>query len=119
MSHPGDAEAGETEEQDGDERGQQVHMPGPHGADSTGCNRQHDAKSRAAALTLPAEDGHARRLRPAPRRRGVADPLPPPSLRPPCTPALWELASPNCTLCLLPYGSALPSPEPLARAAGY
>lgn len=84
LSHPGDAEAGEAEEHYSDERDEQVHVPGPHGADSTAV--------RAAALPWKSSYCHhpplgcgLPRTVPAPRGaplrslRGVARNLAPPT----------------------------------------
>lgn len=66
LSHPGDAEAGEAEEHSSDERDEQVHVPGPHGADSTAAaaTRSLARIAEHAATTHAGWNGHARCLRP-------------------------------------------------------
>lgn len=60
LSHPGDAEAGEAEEHHSDERDEQVHVPGPHGADSMAAATSSLTRiAEHAATTPPAKDGHA------------------------------------------------------------
>lgn len=57
LSHPGDAETGEAEEHDRDERHQQVHLLGPHGA---GRVRQRTAqRRRRGAGPTPPRKKHA------------------------------------------------------------
>ena len=85
LSHPGNAEAGEAEEHDSDERDEQVHVPGPHGADSTAAAPHTLARTAVHTATTPppAKDGHALCLPPGARAAaplpGVARNLAPPT----------------------------------------
>lgn len=106
LSHPGDAEAGEAEEHDSDEREQQVHALDPHGAGRVGQRAERRVEATSSAHTHVAEG--ERHGACAPRRAPCA-----PSARcrrAPCTaaalrelPALGELLRPRSCA----HGSAL------------
>ena len=118
LSHPGNAEAGEAEEHDSDERDEQVHVPGPHGADSTAATTRSLARTAVHTATTPppAKDGQrtvpapqgARRCAPPRRRKEPSSPNPHPPTHPHThphthtpTPTRIQLPSPSSSFGLL------------------